>query len=716
MAPPDRAPVVPDELLEVIGELSFARDLTSVTAIIRTAARRLTQADGVTFAVKDRDECAYVDEDAIAPLWKGRRFPLSACISGWVMQHRVPAAIVDVYADPRVPIDAYQSTFVKSLLMVPVRAGDPIAAIGAYWAEAHVATWEETSLLEALARAASLAMLNVQLWTDLQRSREASTTQAAELANLNRELQRRVSEFETLLDVLPVPIGIATDPRGDNIRTNRAFTEMLRLGPAENASLSAPEAERPKHFRMLKDGFEIPAHELPLQRAAREGANIRGLELEVAFDSGERRRLLEYAAPLFDEHGAVRGSVGAFIDVTEQRESSAALLVVERAAREEAERTNRIKDEFLASLSHELRTPLNAILGWTQLLRRRHDPPEFLAQGLDTLERNAKLQTQLIDDLLDMSRILSGSVRLEMQPVALAKVIEAAVESIKPSADAKGVRLETALDPEVSLVSGDPTRLQQVVWNLLTNALKFTDAGGSIDVMLIQNVHHVEVSVTDSGVGIAPGFLPHVFERFRQADASTTRKHGGLGIGLSIVKHLVELHGGNVRALSAGEGFGSKFSVSLPAIVRADVTTQSPLQSDGAPALPSDQSALSGLEVLVVDDDADSRELVELVLAQCGAKVRTAESAGEALALLERTPPDVIVSDIGLPKEDGYQFIRHVRALGEPLRSIPALALTAFVRSEDRHKALSAGFQMHVAKPVEPAALCAAVARLAQRS
>ena len=709
MAPAPRWPFL-DALLEVIGELSFARDLSRVTAIIRTAARHLSQADGVTFVLREGDHCEYADEDAIAPLWKGQRLAIGSCMSGWAMRHRQTVAIPDIYVDPRVPHETYRPTFVRSLLIVPVPAEDPIAAIGAYWAEEHTASAEEIALLEALARAAALALSNVHLWADLQRSRAASAEQAAELEDLNRQLRRRIAEFETLLDVLPVGIGIATDTRADHIRTNRAFTEMLRLTPADNASLSAPEAERPKHFKVFRNGQEVEPEDLPLQKAARAGADIRGLELEVEFDTGERRRFLEYAAPLFDESGGLRGSVGASIDVTEQRDAAAALLMVERAAREEAERVSRIKDEFLASLSHELRTPLNAILGWTQLLRRRHEPADYLLRGLETLERNAKLQTRLIEDLLDMSRILSGTFRLDRHPVPMGPVVEAAVESVRPGVDAKRLTLSIVIEPDLPLVLGDPTRLEQVVWNLINNALKFSEPAGSIDVIVRQRAGHVEVTVTDSGAGIAPGFLPYVFDRFRQEDASTTRKHGGLGLGLSIVKHLVELHGGQVSASSAGEGLGASFSVSLPtmghgaggshaAVPAADVAER---------AFPS----LEGLTILFVDDDEDSRELVELILQQCGASVATAASSDEAIRLVETLRPNGVICDIALPGEDGYRFIHRLRALDGPLGAIPAFALTAFVRTEDRRKALAAGFQMHIAKPVEPVALAAAVARL----
>jgi signal transduction histidine kinase/ActR/RegA family two-component response regulator len=705
------------DLLAVIRDLSFCRDLGRTTEIVRAAARRLTRADGITFVLREGDNCFYADEDAIAPLWKGRRFPMSTCISGWVMEHGRTVAITDIYQDDRIPHDAYRPTFVRSLLMVPVRQQEPVAAIGAYWATEHEASPEEVAVLEALADAASLALTHVAMWADLEQARGTSETQRLELARVNRELLRRVHEFETLLNVLPVGIGVALDPQATTIRTNKAFTELLRLAPDANASLSAPEGERPNHFRLLKDGHELLPEDLPLQKAAREGAEIRNLELALVFDSGDERRLLEYAAPLFDEQGAVRGSVGAFIDITDRKhleEQREALLVVERQAREEAERTNRIKDEFLASLSHELRTPLNAVLGWAQLLRAKRASPEFLEQGLEVLERNAKLQARLIEDLLDMSAILSGKVRLDLQPLMLSQIVESAIESVRPSADAKGVQLRSSIAPDPGPVPLDATRVQQILWNLLTNAVKFTDGGGDVHVVVDYTSAHVHIAVSDTGIGISDAFLPFVFERFRQADASTTRRYSGLGIGLSIVKHLVELHGGTIEARSAGEGHGATFVVTLPATIapRAGAVELRRTGPSAAEATP----VLTGLSVLLIEDDTDAQLLVTWFLRECGARVTAVNSGRAALDELAASIPDVIVSDIGLPDQDGYEILRQIRALGPALARIPALALTAFARAEDRDRAIVEGFEMHVAKPVDRHELCAAIASLARRA
>ncbi|HEY0338051.1 MAG TPA: PAS domain S-box protein [Burkholderiales bacterium] len=396
------------------------------------------------------------------------------------------------------------------------------------------------------------------------------------------------------------------------------------------------------------------------------------------------------------------------------------LLDSERAARAEAERASAMKDEFLATLSHELRTPLSAILGWSQVLRRGVRSERDLQQGLETIERNARIQTQLIEDLLDMSRITSGKLRLDIQPVEPVPFIEAAIETVRPSADAKGVRLEKMLDAAAGPISGDASRLQQVVWNLLSNAIKFTPKGGTVQVLLERVNSHVEISVADTGIGIAPEFVPHVFERFRQADASMTRSFGGLGLGLAIVKHLVELHGGTVNVKSPGEGLGTTFSVHLPvAVVHRSIDKGERLHPRAPKPLSMDfeYADLSGIKVLVVDDEADARGLIERVLTECNAHVTTAISADEALTLMERETPDVLVSDIGMPGVDGYEFLRRVRSMSHATAGrLPAIALTAFARSEDRTRALRAGFLVHVSKPVEPSELVATVASVAGRT
>lgn len=390
------------------------------------------------------------------------------------------------------------------------------------------------------------------------------------------------------------------------------------------------------------------------------------------------------------------------------------LLDRERKARSEAEAANRIKDEFLATLSHELRTPLASILGWANLLRGAPPNAPISAQGLEVIERNAQNQRQLIDDLLDVSRIITGQLRLAVNPVDLTRIVADAVEVVRPAANAKRIHLSCTFDRTVCRLSGDAVRLQQVVWNLLVNAVKFTPEGGRIEVKL-EVGHCVRVSIRDNGQGINPEFLPHVFERFRQADGTTTRAHGGLGLGLAIVRHLVEAHGGTVSAESIGKGQGSVFTFSLPLPdVQAEVSGVEPAVHLESRIQNGAAVSLSGVRVLVVDDDSDARQMISAVLRRSGAEVKACGSAGEALTELPQWRPDVLMSDIGMPHEDGYELIHKVRALNDANGGrVPAAALTAYARDEDRKRAIAEGYQMHVAKPASSAELVAAVATLA---
>lgn len=390
------------------------------------------------------------------------------------------------------------------------------------------------------------------------------------------------------------------------------------------------------------------------------------------------------------------------------------LLAREQAARQQAEAANQMKDEFLAVLSHELRSPLTAILGWTTLLRTRPLDAARTTQALETIERSARSQLQLIEDLLDISRIIRGQLRLTLGPVDLRRVLQAALQSVQPSATAKGIELRAVLAPQVGLVLGDVDRLQQIVWNLLTNAVKFTPRGGQVKVRLESHNDAVAIVVSDTGQGIEADFLPHVFDRFRQADTSSTRAYSGLGLGLAIVQQLVALHRGTVRAESAGVEQGATFTVQLPLAVTT-TTGEAPQSKVARTCFPG----LQGLRILVVDDEADTRELVTFILQDCGAEVVTTASAQAAIAhLLDATgpKPDVIVSDIGMPEENGLSLLQQVRALNEDQGGrIPAIAVTAFARAEDRTAALRAGFNLHLAKPIEPSELIAAIANLVGR-
>jgi PAS domain S-box-containing protein len=453
-----------------------------------------------------------------------------------------------------------------------------------------------------------------------------------------------------------------------------------------------------------------------IKKIAVEGQEFQGQWLETRKD-GSTVWIEATTRRIADAAGKPVGIMGVSRDITER----AKLLEAERTARMEAERSSRMKDEFLATLSHELRTPLNAILGWSQILATGDNDPEEISEGLRTIERNARAQTQIIEDLLDMSRIISGKVRLDVQPMDLTSVIRQATDTVRPAADARGICMQLELDPSVGPMTGDPSRLQQVMWNLLNNAIKFTPRGGQVQVTLRRADAQVQIDISDTGEGIKPDFLPHVFDRFRQADATTTRRHGGLGLGLAIVKQLVELHGGSIKAASAGIGKGTTFTVTLPIAVLApeppvDLPRRPPVVVSGAKAKLEIGTALNGVKVLVVDDEPDARALVKRLLEDCNAIVTTAAGAAEALDAFRAHPPDVLVSDIGMPSEDGYSLIQKIRAL-QPTqgRNVPALALTAYARSEDRMQSARCGFQNHIAKPVEPAELITMVATLARR-
>jgi signal transduction histidine kinase/ActR/RegA family two-component response regulator len=417
-----------------------------------------------------------------------------------------------------------------------------------------------------------------------------------------------------------------------------------------------------------------------------------------------------------DDAGVLVGTVTIVEDVSDRLASESVLrkqIEAQQLARGMAENALRAKDDFLSTLSHEIRTPLNAVLGWARILIARGEIDRaLLDRALHVIERNATAQARMIDDMLDMARIAAGKLRLEMQPVDVVKVVLAAVDVVMPAAHAKRVTLRTNLDPRTPNVMGDQDRLQQVIWNLLSNALKFTEAGGSIDVRLALNGRFARIVVADSGHGISPEFLPHVFERFRQADASSSRRHGGLGVGLALVHDLIVLHGGSVLAQSEGEGKGATFTIDLPTVAAQEIDAN--IEGEGLQS--QAMTSLDRVRVLLIDDDKDARELSLAVLEQSGARVKAVSSSAEAIASLLGTPraliPHVIVSDLGMPAQDGYQLIRQIRAIDSELGRIPAVAVTGYATADDVQRALTAGFQLHISKPMDPAAFVAAVADL----
>lgn len=455
-------------------------------------------------------------------------------------------------------------------------------------------------------------------------------------------------------------------------------------------------------FRELQETGYLRYEDLPLQTR-------RGQSREVEFVSNVYEE---------DGHQVIQCNIRDITDRKQDEEERGVLLESAQVARAEADTANMFKDEFLAILSHELRTPLTAILGWSHLLTNGNLDEQESKRALETIVRNARAQTQLIDDLLDISRIITGKLRLDVRPVELAPIIETVVSGMHPAADARDIQLQSALDSSISPISGDPDRLQQIIWNLLTNAIKFTPKGGRVQVWLERVDSHVEITVSDTGQGIAPEFLPFVFDRFRQSDSSSTRKQGGLGLGLSIVRQLVELHGGTVSAQSQGLGNGTTFKVKLPLLsVHQHLSTVDMMRNlIGSKALTDWQPSLEGLRVLVVDDEFDARELVAAVLKGSGAEVVSVESAEDALLEIEQQRFDVLVSDIGMPRMDGFAMIQKIRQQSaEHGGRIPAAALTAYAGVEDRMRVLSAGYQIHIPKPVEPSELTTVVANLAGR-
>ncbi len=544
----------------------------------------------------------------------------------------------------------------------------------------------------------------------LRRSRQRAEKARDEMERSEHHLRESETRFRQLADSAPVLIWM-NDASGRCSWLNRPWLEFTGQPLEKQTGEGWEQFVHPDDLSRFRETFRRHFD----TRTAFE------MDFRLRRHDGIHRWIITRGIPLFSGNGSFLGYMGGCIDIHERKEAekvSDALLKMEQRARLEAERTALLKDEFLATVSHEMRTPLTAMLGWVQLLRNGTLSADTVPQALETIERNARAQAKLIDDLLDMSRILSGRLRLDVQKIQPAEIVEAAISAAEPAATAKKIRLLSDLDPHTGPIVGDPTRLQQIIWNLLNNAIKFTPARGAVTVKLKRLEFALEISVTDTGEGITPEFLPHVFDRFRQQDASTVRRHQGLGLGLAIVKQLVELHGGSVQARSEGMGKGSSFVVHLP--ISAAAPEHPPDRPQPATSEPPRDEiplpSLLGTKVLVVDDDADARELLRSILAHSGASVRTAGSAEEAMQQFDARQPDVLVSDIGMPGKDGYDLIRQIRSLDDKSGGhVPALALTAFARSDDRRRAIGAGFHMHLAKPVEPAELVTIVSSLANR-
>jgi len=526
---------------------------------------------------------------------------------------------------------------------------------------------------------------------------------------VEEELRKREEELRSLFDLSA--IGMArVSSEGRYLSVNRKYCQMLGYSEQEMLNLTLydvtyPDDREASHVKM-NSSFTGGPEEYTIEKryVRKDGAIIWALVNWTI---------------VRDAEGHPRLSVANIQDITARKQAEVEreeLLLRERAARETAEAAARSKDEFLAVVSHELRSPLNAILGYAALLRYGGMDVREIKKAAEVIERSGRAQAHLIDDLLDTARIISGKLRLAVGPVDLVSVIEESVQTIHPAAEAKGVSLQANLPPEIGQITGDPARLQQVIWNLLSNAVKFTPQGGRVEARLERVDPHIRITVSDTGKGISPDFMPYVFDRFHQSDASSARRHGGLGLGLALVKYLVELHGGTIEAASAGEDQGATFKVTLP--VRAVATPIG--EAEGAPVAVKSSGELAGVRALVIDDENDARELLKAALKHYGADVIAVSSAAEAYTLITANPsqerPDVMVTDIGMPDEDGYSLIRRVREWEWASGAyIPAVALTAYGRAEDRMRALKAGFQMHVAKPVDPDELVIVITSLVKR-
>ncbi|WGV26787.1 hybrid sensor histidine kinase/response regulator [Halotia branconii] len=570
----------------------------------------------------------------------------------------------------------------------------------------------------------------VTVFVELFKKTLAIQRQAAQLTAVNAELKQSEERFRSLSTCSPIGI-FETDTEGYCRYTNPCYQAICGLSAGESLGKKWLESVHPEDQERA-----IAAWSTYLNAGCEYSEDFRFQTVD-----GNVRWVEVRTSRMLSAQGKLLGYVGTLEDITErkQAEEVRTQVIREQTARQEAEAANRMKDEFLAVLSHELRTPLTSMLGWSKILRSKKLDDTATARALEAIERNATTQVQLIEDILDVSRIIRGQLRLNLSAVNLISVMEAALEAVRPLAETKSIQLNTILDGTLGTVYGDPARLQQIVWNLLTNAIKFTPEGGKVEVRIeslkqgtevifpnpeiklsstvgslaLNTSDYAQIQVIDTGIGIGSEFLPKVFERFRQADSTTTRSHNGLGLGLAIVRHLVELHGGTIVAESPGEGQGAIFTVKLPLTPdNKDAETAEKQKS----AVVSDTSTpLTGLKVLVVDDEADTRNFLAFMFEEYGAITTAVGSVDAALAFLEQSQPDVLISDIGMSEQDGYTLIRKLRSL-EPEKGgcIPAIALTAYSREEDRRKILSSGFQRHLSKPVDPNKLIAAVANLLQ--
>ena len=665
-------------LVEAAQQLCAARDIGTVTEIVRRSARKLTGADGSTFVLREGSLVFYADEDSISPLWRGQRFPASACISGWAMQHRQSVVIEDVYTDARIPQDLYRPTFVRSMAMVPVNREDPIAAIGVYWAKPHVASSRELELIQALADAAATAVANSELYRGLLAARaelEHTTArlrlalEAGAVGTWDWDLTANVLSWDEKTKALfALPSDAAVDYALFLSRTHP--DDRASVQAAVEAAIAGGDAGR----------FDIEYRTVPAA-------------------DGSVHWISACGRALFDANRAIR-FVGTVRDITSQKfaEAEKAELL------NEANAANRAKDEFLAMLGHELRNPLAPIVTALELLKLRgHEGSREVA----TIERQSQHLVRLVDDLLDIARITRGQLELKRERVTPETFITKAIEIAAPLIEQRRHSLDVVLAPN-TLIDGDETRLSQVFANLLNNAAKYTTDGGKLRIESKTRDQRIEIAVHDSGCGIAPELLPRLFAPFVQASQTSERAQGGLGLGLALASAIVELHGGTIRAESAGRDQGSVFTVSLPEASHLP-------QAKAAPSSPVQPTA-SGPKrrVLIVDDNEDAAELLAILLRSYGHEVTTALDPVEALEAVRHVSPDVAFLDIGLPVMDGYELAAHLqKELGA--RCPVLVAVTGYGQQRDHERSRAAGFALHLVKPVQQTSVLDALKQLGPR-
>jgi PAS domain S-box-containing protein len=726
-------------LVEASGVMLGSPSLESVQPAVLDLSRRLISADAYGIWRFDREQRTWriVSSAGMSREYEGRHITDAEDDYNTFDQ---PVVAEDVMRMPLLAArrEMYVAEGIKSLLAAPLRVhGKTSGTLTFYYRQPHKFEETELRVATALANLAGSAISSAELYEEQSGLRAAAQTaeqRSSFLDEAGRILSSTLDYQLTLARVARLAVPGLADWCTVDLLEDDGTLKRLAVAHVDPAKIAwahemqeryPPDPDAPTGVHnVLRTGrselYPLITDEM-IVLAAKDEEHLRilrevGLSSAMIVPLAAHGRML--GAITFVASGLGRGYGAEDLALAEALSHRAALAIDNARLYREAQEANRLKDEFLATVSHELRTPLTAVIGWLHLIRSGQMDEEAVGRALETVERNARSQAQLIEDLLDVSRIVTGKLRIDARPVDLAAVIDNAITSVRPAANAKGISIRADLDPRLPPVFGDPDRLQQIVWNLLTNAVKFTPDAGRVQIVTHRSDSHVEIVVSDTGRGIPSEFLPHVFDRFRQADQSTTRAEGGLGLGLAIVRHLVELHGGTVRAESDGANSGSTFTVSLPCAVapatRYDEESRSTDRSGANATI--DEFSLEGLRILVVEDDEDARELIAMVLRRRGAETVTVGSADEALDAFRRERFDALVSDIGMPERDGYSLVIELRSF-PPERGgdTPAVALTAYAREEDRVKALEAGFQTHLPKPINPVELVAAVANLTGR-